>query len=166
MNSSSADIQVFLHLRTPSPSSSHTSVYSHKLDGFLKALLIISEVNAAPSFFIWEAPHSLPPLSFSNVSAHFKSLGTSSEDSTEISHCKQLFWPWFFDRDFSRFILLGHESNFLLSQWCFMLHSGYAIDPQLELNVDYSLQRDLGTDLIQISSARSEIWRDLGRSRV
>lgn len=90
-------------------------------------------------------PIPSPPLSFSNVSAHFKSLRMSSEDSIEISHCKQLFCPWFFDRDFSRFILLGHESNFSLSQWCLVFHSGYAIDPNLELNADDSLWRDLGS---------------------
>lgn len=56
----------------------------------------------------------------------------SSEDTTEIFHCKQLFCP-FFDRDFSRFI--GHESNFSMSQWCLVLHSGNATSLHIELKI-------------------------------
>lgn len=137
MISTSADIQVFHRLKTSFSSPSCTSGYSHKLDGILKALLIISVVNSV--FLHLRGPAFLPrPWVSPMSSTHFKSLGMSSEDSIESSHCKQLFCPWFFVRDFSRFILLNHESNISLSQWCLVLCE-YATDPKLELNVDYSL---------------------------
>ena len=47
-------------LSSPPEPPSRASVYSHKLDGFLKALLIISEVNAGSIFLHLRGP-SFPP---------------------------------------------------------------------------------------------------------